>query len=302
MLTDLMAAVDSLRLPREEIAARTRDIYQDVLRQSRHVDRGNFTAIHQEDLRRLFDSYDAVFFNGQCRAAALAKSGQAATNGSGPPKHGALKNGAAKNGASKNGLGNGVLYVAPREDLSRPALQFRLSKRMTSAGGKTTRFKPRGGPVFFEIAVSTTLLFQTFHDVERPITVAGIVCRDRLEALQRVVEHEIVHLIEMLLWTHSSCSANRFQSIAARAFGHVEHTHQLITPRERALRKFGIRTGDRVRFELDGAPMVGVVNRITRRATVLVEDPRGMRYTDGKRYAKYYVPLAMLEPVTAVRS
>lgn len=299
MLTDLMAAVDSLRLPPEEIARRTRDIYQDVLRQSRHVDRGNFNAIHQEDLRRLFDSYDVAFFNGQCRAAALAKSGGGSPFGNGAGN--AAGNSAAKNGAPRIGAGNGVLHVAPRKDRFRPSLQFRLSKRMTSAGGKTTRFKPRGGPEHFEIAVSTTLLFQTFHDVERPITVAGIVCRDRLEALQRVVEHEIVHLIEMLLWKHSSCSADRFQSIAARAFGHVEHTHQLITPRERALRKFGIRPGDSVRFELDGTTMVGVVNRITRRATVLVEDQRGMRYTDGKRYAKYYVPLAMLEPVATVR-
>jgi len=39
------------------------------------------------------------------------------------------------------------------------------------------------------------------------------------------------------------------------------------------------------------------VNRITKRATVLVEDERGMRYSDGKRYAKFYVPVASLELV-----
>jgi hypothetical protein len=252
MHNDLMAVVERLRVAPEEIQRRTRGIYSEVLQRSKHLDAGNFSVIHQDDLRRLFDGYDEEFFGGFCRAAA------------GPG-----------------------------------GLQFRLSKRMTSSGGKTTRFKPRSREAHFEIAVSTTLLFQTFHDVERPISVAGIVCRDRLEALQRVIEHEIVHLIEMLLWTHSSCSARRFQSIARRAFAHVEHTHQLITPRERALRKFGIRPGDRVRFQLNGSPLVGVVNRITRRATVLVEDPRGMRYTDGKRYAKYYVPLAMLEPLAS---
>ena len=40
---------------------------------------------------------------------------------------------------------------------------------------------------------------------------------------------------------------------------------------------------------------VGVVNRITRRATVLVEDQHGLPYSDGKRYKKFYVPFGSLE-------
>ena len=36
-----------------------------------------------------------------------------------------------------------------------------------------------------------------------------------------------------------------------------------------------IAVGDHVSFELDGVRHAGRVNRITRRATVLVEDPRG---------------------------
>ncbi len=180
-------------------------------------------------------------------------------------------------------------------------LHFRISRRMTRAGGKTARRElrdPRTSSVRkeYEISVSATLLFQTFHDVQRPVTVTGIVCRDRLEALQRIFEHELVHLIEMLIWVTSSCSAARFQSIAGRFFGHRQHTHQLITPHERAFAKFGIKAGDRVSFRIDGQHFVGFVNRITRRATVLVESPNGTRYSDGKRYAKFYVPLTMLEP------
>jgi hypothetical protein len=52
-----------------------------------------------------------------------------------------------------------------------------------------------------------------------------------------------------------------------------------------------------VRFRLDGQVHSGVVNRITKRATVLTPDPRGERYSDGKRYLKFYVPLAMLEAI-----
>ncbi len=184
--------------------------------------------------------------------------------------------------------------------LAEGALRFRVSKRMTSAGGRTVRFVPRGRPeqARYEISVSTTLLFQCFNgDDHRPIMVSGIRCRDRLEALQRVMEHELVHVVEGLLWAHSNCAADRFKSIASRFFDHRRSTHELITPRERALARFGIEPGVRVRFVLDGVLRVGLVNRVTRRATVLVTDRRGVLFTNGKRYATYYVPVERLEVV-----
>jgi hypothetical protein len=33
----------------------------------------------------------------------------------------------------------------------------------------------------------------------------------------------------------------------------------------------------------------GLVNRVNRQATVLIEDRRAERYSDGKRYAEFYV-------------
>ena len=44
-----------------------------------------------------------------------------------------------------------------------------------------------------------------------------------------------------------------------------------------------------------GTQHVGVVNRVNKRATVLVEDAKGMPYSNGKRYSKFYVPVQMLE-------
>ncbi len=180
-------------------------------------------------------------------------------------------------------------------------LRFRLSPRMTSAAGKTTqrRFRNQPSPrAEYEIAISTTLLFETFNGELRPITVSGVSCRDRLEALQRIFEHEMLHLAEMLVWDHSSCSADRFRSIAHRLFGHLQNTHQLITPREVAHTKYGIRPGQRVKFTFEGRRYVGVVNRVTKRATVLVPDRTGERYTDGQCYLKFYIPLPMLTPVS----
>ena len=118
------------------------------------------------------------------------------------------------------------------ERIAHRPLSFRLSTRMTSAGGMTTmqtskiRRKPQ---IDFEIAIATTPLFASFRDDENAI-VSGIPCNDRLEALQRIMEHEMVHLIEMLLWTNSNCSANPFKNIVRRFFGHTESKHQLAYP------------------------------------------------------------------------
>ncbi|MCI0462413.1 MAG: hypothetical protein L0Z62_36135, partial [Gemmataceae bacterium] len=220
---------------------------------------GNFTSIGNPDLALLFDLYDAGFFGGKLRQT-LQTAGS--------------------------------------------LLHFRLAARMTRAGGKTTMTRPRRAPgqgasqpPHFEIAISTTLLFQTYQDIERTVRINGFVCADRLQALQRIMEHELVHLIEFLVWQRSRCTADNFQQLARRLFAHTDVTHDLVTQRERAQAKFDIRVGDRVRFEFEGKAHVGVVNRITRRATVLVEDPRGQRYTDGKRYLKFYIPLVMLEKV-----
>lgn len=180
-------------------------------------------------------------------------------------------------------------------------MQFRWSKRMTSTGGKTVRtthtHRQSGKQhTHYEIVLSTPLLFQTFGDLQRPIRVTGLLCTNRLQAMQRILEHELIHLAEMLVWEDSCCAAARFQSIASRLFGHTEHKHDLITQRERAARKFNIQVGSRVYFQHEGGRHVGTVNRITRRATVLVADPTGQLYDDGERYRKYYVPLSHLRP------
>lgn len=180
-------------------------------------------------------------------------------------------------------------------------IQFRWSKRMTSTGGKTVRTthvdRQTGQAVVrYEIVLSAPLLFQTFSDLQRPIRVTGVLCTNRLQAMQRILEHEMIHLVEMLVWKDSCCAAPRFQAIAGRLFGHTEHKHDLITQQERAAHKFNIRVGSRVQFLHEGARYSGTVNRITRRATVLVLDASGQLYQDGKRYRKFYVPLRHLRP------
>lgn len=182
----------------------------------------------------------------------------------------------------------------------RGGIEFRWSRRMTSAGGKTTRWllpsrDGHDGGSRYEITLSAALLFQSFQKEGEQVRVCGKLCTTRLEAMQRVVEHELVHLLEMLVWIDSNCAAKRFQSITSSIFGHTEHRHELTTQHERAIEHFQIRIGTRVSFVMESKRLHGVVHRITRRATILVEDPRGTLYTDGKRYCKYYVPLPLLQ-------
>jgi hypothetical protein len=246
----------ALRLASADVAQRTQTIYEQVLRDSPRVRSGNFDFIAPPDLALIFELYDSHFYDGVVR------------------RH--------------------------LHDRGSP-LFFKLSHRLTRSAGATTRFQRKGPaalagpPVHYEIAISTTLLFQSFLDVHRTVRVNGLVCRDRLQALQRVLEHELIHLLEMLAFGRSSCAAAAFQTLAWNHFAHTEARHDLVTQRERALSRFDVKVGDRVAFDFQGVCHVGIVNRITRRATVLVESPDGQPFQDGKRYRKFYIPLPMLK-------
>ncbi len=237
-------------------------IYREMIEESPNLKTGSIEAIGPADLDRLFRLYDREFFSGRLAEMLL-------------------------------------------EDGAHP-MAFRLSSRLTRSAGQTarrSRIEPRAGgrsirKYEYEIAISTTILFATFHQVDRTITVGGIVCKDRLECLQRIFEHELLHLAEFLGWGDSNCSASNFQTLSRRIFAHEAAVHDMVTPREQARVLYNIKPGDMVSFELEGTRLVGLVNRITRRATVLVEDPDGVLYNSGRRYRTFYVPLQMLRKVT----
>ena len=133
-------------------------------------------------------------------------------------------------------------------DNYREKVSFRLSRRMTRSGGKTACLKRTGA---YEISLSTALIFQTFQEVAREVTVCGIPCRDRLEATMRILEHEIVHLLELIVFGASSCSSARFKRLSHNMFGHIDVTHRLVTQTELARKKFNLRGGDAVAFQHD---------------------------------------------------
>ena len=237
----------NLKYTPQEIEQKTQKIYHQILAESKRFDQGNFTKIGTDDLRLLFELYDAYFF------------GRFFNNG------------------------------------YKEKLFFRLSQRMTRAAGKATYMKRSR---VYIISLSIPLIFQSFRDIKREVVVNGIVCHDRLQAAMRVLEHEIIHLLELVLFDSSSCSQQRFKSLSHNIFGHAGTTHQLVTHAEHAKKKFNLQVRDEVIFEYDGKVYQGVISRITKRATIMVKNSSGIyRDSQGNRYAKYYVPVHLLKRV-----
>ena len=247
----------ALRHTPEDVTRRCAEIYQSIA-SPRGTALDAMAWFDERDLRRLFEQYDALFFDGLL--------GRMLREGGGIP------------------------------------LTFRLSDRLTKAAGKTIRTVRHGRPgakweraQSFEIAVSTVLLRTSFGDgPPRAVSVGGLACKDWGEAVQRIMEHELLHLAEFLGWGASNCQADTFKTLSRNVFGHESSHHDLVTPRERAFHSHGLSVGDRATFEYDGVRRAGLVNRITKRATVLVEDPAGRRFSDGKRYVVYYIPIPSL--------
>jgi len=169
-------------------------------------------------------------------------------------------------------------------------VDFRVSTRMTRAGGKTT--KERKG---YTIALSSHLLERSFRNDHNEIKVNGKVCHDRLDAAMRIMEHEILHLHEFLLFGVSSCGKHRFKELGRNYFGHTATKHELRKREDIPEPDHDFRPGDIVLFDHGGNRIEGKITRITRRATVMVENKKGpYKGQDNKRYVKYYVPMRFL--------
>lgn len=161
-----------------------------------------------------------------------------------------------------------------------PILKF--STRMTRVGGK---FIPSS--LRHEIRISIRLLFDNFGKDKAPSSINGIEAQDRLQGLQLIFEHELLHLYEYLKWGQTSCRQNRFRELANTIFGHRETRHELITRDEQISREKGLSPGIRVRVDFPEGPVEGIVYRVSRHCTVLIPHPKG-KWVDreGERYRK----------------
>lgn len=175
---------------------------------------------------------------------------------------------------------------------------YELSRRMTKSAGITKCPKNisrmESDQVRIVIAIGVDFFFK-FDHLEGSKSVCGIETNNSLEALQIVFEHELIHVLEFLLFHTSNCKEQRFKDTVKNMFGHTHSHHRMPTNRRIASEKLGINIGDKVQFLFEDKELNGFVANISKRATVMVVNPNGT-YVDknGTKYMKYYVPLSML--------
>jgi hypothetical protein len=183
--------------------------------------------------------------------------------------------------------------------VTRSHLRFEVSTRMSSAGANISLHGSGNTHHVYRVAVSAPVLATSFRTPGEAFLVNGVQCTDRLEALQLILEHELVHLYE-LLRTGRSAHGPMFRRTALDLFGHTDYRHALMTPSTLVAAALALRLDDPVSFTFAGRRLVGTLNRVTSRATVLVPDRGGVQYTDGQTYRKFYVPVDALTKVERV--
>jgi len=179
---------------------------------------------------------------------------------------------------------------------TRHSMFFEVSTRMTTAGANISRRSSGRRAGVFRIAISAPVLFSSFREPGEAFEVNGLTCTNRLQALQVLMEHELVHLYEMLQ-SGASGHGPSFREIARGLFGHTDYRHALMTPAKRTSTALGLRAGELVSFNFRGRRLVGTLNGVAKRATVLVSHEDGTEYSDGQKYLKFYVPLIALSKV-----
>lgn len=174
-------------------------------------------------------------------------------------------------------------------------INFSISSRMTSAAGKTLA-KKRNGKLLndFEIRLSK-VFFNNLLKTKENREVCGLKCEDRLMAVMLIMEHELVHLLEFVLYGDSNCSNPRFKILAKNIFGHTQSYHKLPNNREILKRDKNMELGERVCFDFKNRKLEGILYKVNKRAVVMVKSENG-QYSDkkGNRFEKYYVPLEKL--------
>ena len=177
-------------------------------------------------------------------------------------------------------------------------VRFSVSRQMTRSAG-LTRFSrdyfalpPEKREIELKISLNH---LEAFGQTAREKHVGGIPARDELDALMLVFEHELCHIAEFLAFGSTSCRGKRFKALSSCIFGHKSSVHDLPSRPELNVLRSGLNAGDRVSFEYNGRKITGVIARINKRATVMAQARNGL-YADreGRRYAKYLVPLAQM--------
>lgn len=176
-------------------------------------------------------------------------------------------------------------------------LKFSLSTRMYKSAGKTIYKKIVIDDLVneeFEIRISTNVL-RNFYKISSDKKVNGIPCTDVFTALQLIFEHELCHLIEFNIFKVSNCKGNRFKFLSYNYFGHTDIYHTLPIEANILSEKYHIKIGERICFKVDSFIYYGLIQKIGKNVTVMIEDKFG-KYEDRKnnRYSKIRISIEQI--------
>lgn len=162
--------------------------------------------------------------------------------------------------------------------------EFLTSNRLRTSAANI-ELKPDNSK--FIITVSSAIFDLNFRNSGDIVTVNGIHCGNKLEALVGIIQHEMVHAIE---WVNDRRTEHndKFRQNSYCLFGHREIQHCLKVPgknHETYLpgRREDFSVGQLVNFSDNGEMFHGRIARIGKRATVMV-GPK-----------KWYVPIGLLK-------
>lgn len=267
----------NLKFTKNQIKEKNTEIFDKFVIKSSHLKDSNYSNFQNYNLMSMYSLYDELYFQRR------------------------LENLFIPTTLSKNNLEISILELnhdTRKNGTNAEYLRLVLSNRLTKVDAKVSMYSGKLANGYdlrwFSFKISSSLLHLTFSNQEKVEIVYGFECTNRIEVLQRIFEHHLVHLLEFKYYNHTVCGGNKFSKIIQNIFGHTRHHHHLKNQKQRSEEKYNITIGDIVSFIFEGESLSGEITNITKRATVIVESENGDYKIKGKFYSKYYIPLPLL--------
>lgn len=157
---------------------------------------------------------------------------------------------------------------------------FEISNRMTSTGGTCSR----KGICTYLIKLSANRLNKLTPGNLPPIN--GIVPKDRIEGLQLIFEHELIHMVLSLFINNIIGHNDLYRTIVFNLFGHTKVVHKISDTKLGKFTKKDFNIGDAIHFYNKKKENV--------RGKIIKLNPKRARI-DTDRGAIYDVPYEMLK-------
>ena len=161
--------------------------------------------------------------------------------------------------------------------LTNGLLLFDISDRMTKTAGKCKSIKELHSSGIststYSIKISTAIILDTFVSKNSPLACNGLLCKDRIDCLMIVFEHELMHFVIRSNINISEPSAiysshgKLFKQLVYAYFNHTGVTHGLL---DIIVDKGQFKIGDSVKFTLSKQGLItGTIKKLNPKRAVI---------------------------------